>query len=359
MEATTARSYSSGFDSLVKFCKTRGLIAMPVDAVTLGAWMVSKSNKRGPNDEEKQISPATLKKYMSGIRWNHIVNGHAWPFKSDAWLALVKNSIAKEFPRKQFLKIPMSVQLLQVLSAAAPGWPNFVRMAFDDVLWVCASTIMVFAALRGGEAARTKGSSRPILVGQDVILDTLSSTPGVVIRVRRPKTDPGADFQTGRAYDPEGEHLLCPSALLSSYRARAAAKGLVVLGTEPAFKMANGGVLTRDFMMARANAFKARAGIRILDEQMEDVPFRAASWRAGYVLTARSAGISEMQIRDTGRWRSDGGPAPYSFTSKEAFRAASTAMARARSAAADTKVFHMGTFTSSLAVFEAAEEWDA
>ena len=112
MEATTARSYSSGFDSLVKFCEARGLLAMPVDAVTLGAWMVSKSNKRGPNDEEKQISPGTLKKYMSGIRWNHIVNGHAWPFKGDAWLALVKNSIAKEFPRKQFLKIPMSIHLL-------------------------------------------------------------------------------------------------------------------------------------------------------------------------------------------------------------------------------------------------------
>ena len=359
VESGTARSYSSGFDSLLRFCEARGLVAMPVDAVTLGAWMVSKSNKRGCGDEERQISPGTLKKYMSGVRWHHIVNGHAWPFNCDAWLALVKNSIAKEFPRKQFLKIPMSIQLLQILSAAAPAWPDLALMAFDDVLWVCASAIMVFAALRGGEATRTKGSSRPTLVGQDVILDTSSSTPGVVIRVRRPKTDPGAEFQTGRAYDPEGEHLLCPSALLLSYRSRAAARGLSVLGAEPAFKMANGGVLTMDFMMARANAFKAKAGIRILDEQMEDVPFRAASWRAGYVLTARSAGISEMQIRDTGRWRSDGGPAPYSFTSKEAFRAASTAMARAKSAAADTKVFHMGTFTSSLAVFEAAEEWGA
>ena len=333
------------------------MVAMPVDAVTLGAWMVSKTNKRGPNDEEKQISPGSLKKYMSGIRWNHIVNGHPWPFKGDAWLALVKNSIAKEFPRKQFLKIPMSIQLLQTLCAAAPHWPVFARMAFDDVLWICASTIMVFAALRGGEATRTKGSARPILVGQDVILDTLSSTPGVVIRVRRPKTDPGADFQTGRAYDPEGDHLLCPSTILWAYRARAAARGLDVLGTEPAFKMDDGKVLTMDFMMARANVLKSRAGIRILDEQLGDVPFRAASWRAGYVLSARSAGISEKQIRDTGRWRSDGGPAPYTFTSKEAFRAASTAMAETRRADADVKVFHMGAFSSSMAVFEAAEEW--
>ena len=50
METTTARSYSSGFDSLVRFCEERGMVAMPVDAVTLGAWMVSKTNKRGPND---------------------------------------------------------------------------------------------------------------------------------------------------------------------------------------------------------------------------------------------------------------------------------------------------------------------
>ena len=130
-----------------------------------------------------------------------------------------------------------------------------------------------------------------------------------------------------------------------------------MLGTEPAFKMDNGKVLTMDFMMARANELKSRAGIRILDEQLGDVPFRAASWRAGYVLSARSAGISEKQIRDTGRWRSDGGPAPYTFTSKEAFRAASTAMAETRRADADVKVFHMGAFSSSMAVFEAAEEW--
>jgi hypothetical protein len=43
----------------------------------------------------------------------------------------------------------------------------------------------------------------------------------------------------------------------------------------------------------------------------------------------------------------------------EAFRAKSTAMARAKSAAVDAKVFHMGIFLSSLVVFETAEEWDA
>ena len=330
---------------------------MPVDAVTLGAWLVFKSETRGPERVDKQVTPGTLKKYMSGIRWQHIVNGHSWPFGGDAWLKLVKASVAKEFPRKQFLKIPMSVQLLQILSAATPDWPNLALMAFDDVLWVCASVIMVFAALRGGEATHTKGSSRPTLLGRDVILDSSSRTPGVIIRVRRPKTDPGAEFQTGRAYDPAGEHSLCPSALLISYRARAAARGLSVLGAEPAFKMANGRVLSMDFMMARANRLKTKAGIQILNEQMEDVPFRAASWRAGFVLTARGAGISERQIRDTGRWSSDGGPAPYTFTSKEAFRCASTAMVEATAAATGAKVFQMGSFSSSLAVFEATEEW--
>ena len=330
---------------------------MPVDAVTLGAWLVFKSEARGPERADRQITPGSLKKYLSGIRWHHIVNGHAWPFGGDAWLKLVKNSVAKEFPTKRFLKVPMSFQLLRVLASAIPGWPHIALLAFNDLLWICASTIMVFAALRGGEATRTKGSSRPILAGRDVILDVSSTTPGVVIRVRKPKTDPGLEFQTGRAYDPEGEVSLCPSALLARYRTVALAAGQSVLDYEPAFKMASGAVLTMDFMLARANELKLKAGVRVLDEQMVDVPFRAASWRAGFVLTARGAGISELQIRDTGRWRSDGGPAPYSFTSKEAFRSASTAMMKATASAGETKVFQMGAFSSSLAVFEAAEEW--
>ena len=330
---------------------------MPVDAVTLGAWLVFKSEARGPERVDKQVTPGTLKKYLSGIRWQHIVNGHKWPFGGDAWLKLVRASIAKEFPTRRFLKVPMSVQLLRVLATAMPGWPSFDRLAFDDLLWVCASTIMVFAALRGGEATRTKSSSRPLLMGRDVILDVSSPTPGVVIRVRKPKTEPDLDFQTGRAYDPEGEFELCPSALLTAYRARALEEGIPVLAFEPAFKTADGAALTMDFMLARANMLKLKAGVRILDEHMQDVPFRAASWRAGFVLTARGAGISEMQIRDTGRWRSDGGPAPYTFTSREAFRSASTAMVRATASTARARVFQMGAFTSSLAIFEAAEEW--
>ena len=53
---------------------------MPVDAVTLGAWLVFKSEARGPERADKQITPGSLKKYLSGIRWHHILNGHAWPF---------------------------------------------------------------------------------------------------------------------------------------------------------------------------------------------------------------------------------------------------------------------------------------
>ena len=76
---------------------------MPVDAVTLGAWLVFKSEARGPERVDKQVTPGTLKKYLSGIRWQHIVNGHKWPFGGDAWLKLVRASIAKEFPTKIFV----------------------------------------------------------------------------------------------------------------------------------------------------------------------------------------------------------------------------------------------------------------
>ena len=60
---------------------------------------------------------------------------HPWPFKGDDWLGLVKKSIAKKFPTKQFLKVPMSIKLLSLLSRCGgiERWPYFSLMSFDDL----------------------------------------------------------------------------------------------------------------------------------------------------------------------------------------------------------------------------------
>jgi hypothetical protein len=348
----TAKTYSSGFNSLKRFAEPLGLPFLPTDKVTLGAWFHHEVTKSKPT------KMASLRKYMAGVRWEHLVNGFDWIFAGDEWLELVKHSIRKEFPTTPFLKVPFTEHLIRQLTEHISGWPILRRLSFNDLLWVCASAILHFACLRGGELATRKGAGRPPIRGEDVIVQN-GASKGVAIRVRQPKTQPGSAFQTTFAKDcpptPYGSYALNPSTLLLEYRARAEARSLDVVGSSPAFKMANGKVLSMDFMLKRANELKAKAGLRFLDADGADVPFRAASWRAGHVLSARIAKVPEFQIRATGRWASDGGPAPYSMSSEEAFTCASAAIVAAGAGVQLSKVYHLGAFSSSLAVFQATE----
>ena len=96
--AGTARTYSSGFNSLKRFAAPRGLPFLPTDKVTLGAWLHHEVSKSKPT------KIASLMKYVSGIRWEHLVSGLDWAFAGDEWLELVKQSIRKDFPATPFLK---------------------------------------------------------------------------------------------------------------------------------------------------------------------------------------------------------------------------------------------------------------
>lgn len=350
IESTTARSYRSGFNSLKRFCDSRSLSALPTDKVTLGAWLHFEASKPKPTKLK------SLKKYMSGVRWEHVVNGHPWPFSDDDWLKLVKQSIAKASPESPFYKVPITEHLVRQLAEHIPGWPNFRRINFNNLLWVCATSLGLFACLRGGEFAHRKGTSRPPLKGKDVILQS-SGSRGVTIRVRKPKTQPGTEYQLAMAKDSvsASKYPLNPSVLLAAYRRRAARRGIDVAGENAAFRFADGRPLTLGFLLRRTDELRIRAGISFLDLNGSEVRFRAASYRAGHVLSARIANVPESQIRATGRWASHGGPAPYSMTTELAYTSASSAIVKAGAKVQRASVYNIGAFSSSLAVFQAAE----
>ena len=347
----TLSSYNSGFNSLVSFCRSVGQPAMPVRNTILVAFMHHLSHKRDP------VKPSTIKKYLSGIRFMHIVNGFPWSLSDDPLVLLGKRAIAKRFPEAtQRLKIPISIGMLLSMCALIVGWPDPARLSFEDLLWVTASTIMLFGALRGGELTRVRGSSRPVLVGSDVFSFKIrehdgSFSSGVRIRIRAPKTEPGSVFQEASAIDASNHFALNPSFWLDAYRIRAASMHLNVLDDQPAFKCARGLPVTRDFMVGKANDLRVRSGVAVLDADGSHVPFLAASWRAGYVLSARAAGIPEFLIRKAGRWASEGGPAPYTFASIVELRSASRAMAASAHTAPLSATFDVGRFNSSC-VFE-------
>ena len=349
----TLTGYNSGFKSLCDFCAPLGLLALPASVVTLVAWMHHLTHKPRP------VKPMSIKKYLSGIRFFHIINGHAWTMSDDPVLHMAKRALAKRFPEApQRLKVPISVGLLWRMCLSIPGFPFPDRMLFDDILWVTASCIMLLGALRGGELTRVKGTSRPVLLGRDIFPFSIreldgSVSSGVKILVRAPKTEPGAAFQEAFAVDASGSFPLNPSFWLGAYRRAANSQGLPVLDAHPAFKNARGATLSRDYMVDRANALRNATGAYVRDVDGSAVPFLAASWRAGFVLSARAAGMSEFLIRKAGRWASAGGPAPYTFASMTEFRSATIAMAAAAGSAQLSAVFDVGSFNSAC-IFEHA-----
>ena len=80
---------------------------------------------------------------------------------------------------------------------------------------------------------------------------------------------------------------------------------MVPLGDlDPAFRMANGAPLTRDWMVQRTAELLAAADFYTLDALGQRVAVRASSWRAGGVTSATEAGLAGPLIMALGRWKS-------------------------------------------------------
>ena len=80
-------------------------------------------------------------------------------------------------------------------------------------------------------------------------------------------------------------------------------------------------------MISRAEKLRAQANIEITDTDGKHLKVSAASWRAGFVLSARQAGIVQENIRTNGRWASVGGPIPYSVETLDVFQSMSKRLA--------------------------------
>ena len=223
--------------------------------------------------------------------------------------------------KPKFLKVPLSLDTLLAMCRSMSGWPDTKRLSFKDLLFATASSIAFSAGLRGGEFFTYPKSSRPLLRGKDIMPASSSNADLLIIDVPKPKNRPFA--ASARTYA-NGSSLLPefhPSILLKAYRKRALTLGLNVLHKQPAFQSADGSPLSRDFMVQRAEKLRERAGLSFLDIKGKPVFIYAASWRAGYVLSAQTAGVDSDIIDATGRWDSAKGRRPYTFDTAATLRA--------------------------------------
>ena len=309
---TSASTYSCGFKSLVAFCKPKKLCSMPVTAVTLCAWMAVKC---------REVKVKSVIKYVCGIRFAHILEGHEWVLSTHPLVKMTITSLRKKYPTSSILqKIPLSLSMLMAMCQRMHGWPNLKLLSFNDLTWATASAIAFYACLRGGEFFIQPKSERPILSGAAVTLREAPSGDYVYIEVPTPKTRQDLKSIPAIATSTVAGFAFDPVVLLRAYRSRAVREKINVLGSNAAFKSSDGKPITRFFMVSRAEKLRMAAKIEILNMAGKPIKVSAASWRAGFVMSARQANVLDGMIRTNGRWTSISGPMPYSVDTLDTFQ---------------------------------------
>jgi hypothetical protein len=200
------------------------------------------------------------------------------------------------------------------------------KLSFNDLTWATASCVAFFACLRGGEFFTQPKSERPILSGGAVTLRSAPTGSYVFIEVPSPKTRKDLVSVPAIAMSTTSGFLFDPVVLLKAYRSRALDKSVNVLGKNAAFKSSDGKPIDRVFMISRAEKLRVAAGIKILNAAGKPIKVSAASWRAGFVMSARQAGVMPDTIRANGRWTSVGGPMPYTIDTIETYQATTSAL---------------------------------
>jgi hypothetical protein len=278
-------------------------------------------------DKCKTVKVKSVVKYTCGIRLAHILQGYEWNLTTNPLVQIAIKSLKKKYPTSNVLqKIPLSLTTLLEMCKCMNGWPLLHKLSFNDLTWATASCVAFFACLRGGEFFTQPKSERPILSGGAVTLRTAPTGSYVFIEVPSPKTRKDLVSVPAIAMSTTPGFLFDPVVLLKAYRSRALDKSVNVLGKNAAFKSSDGKPIDRVFMISRAEKLRVAAGIKILNAAGKPIKVSAASWRAGFVMSARQAGVMPDTIRANGRWTSVGGPMPYTIDTIETYQATTSAL---------------------------------
>jgi hypothetical protein len=314
---------------------------MPVDAVTLATWMMEMC---------KTVKVKSVVKYMCGVRFAHIMEGHDWKLSNHPLVQKTLSGLKKQYPSSNTLqKVPLSLPLLLSLCRSMSGWPSTSKLSFDDLVWATASCIAFFAALRGGEFFIQPKSTRPLLTGAAVSICASAQGHYVLINVPSPKTRKDLASIPAMACSSahSSEFAFDPVNLLRAYRERASRLSINVLGHNAAFKSRDDRPIDRDFMVHRAERLRAAAGVEILNTDGKAIKVSAASWRAGFVMSSRQADIAPSTMRSNGRWSSTSGPVPYMVDTLDLFQQMSSQLVSDYYKRNNTGVAAGGKFVSS------------
>ena len=284
LATSTHSTYRTAEKRYVNFCKDFALNPFPTTEHILCYYVTCLA--------QQNLSHATIKTYLSGVRQAQITMGFHEPHtESMPRLQRVIKGIralqgkAGRTPRQRLPITPAILwQLKKVWEGEGINWNT-------GMLWA-ACTVAFFAFCRSGEITIPSEAgydpSAHLSYG-DISVDNCKHPSIIFMRLKRSKTDQfrqGVSISIGATNDD-----LCPVAALLSFLA------IRGPGEGPLFKRRDGVGLTRQKFVEAVRAALRRANLPA-------EKFAGHSFRIGAATTAAVGGLEDSLIQTLGRWKS-------------------------------------------------------
>ena len=282
---STQSSYATAHRRYSDFCRRAHIQPYPTTESTLCSFVAYLGNSK--------LKHQTIKCYLSGIRFQHIIHNFPDPFIKDMpklhyVLRGIKKTQCKE-PLSHQKRLPITPSILQSVRNTL----SLDSACHNDVMLWAAALLCFFGFLRSGEITIPKASAYDPTIHlslADLAFDHAVQPSVMQITLKASKTDPfrlGVQIYVGKTLG-----VLCPvSAMLAYLSLRGPNPGML-------FQYADKSPLTKSRFVADFRARLTQAGIASHN-------YSGHSFRIGAATTAAGIGIEDSLIQTLGRWKSN------------------------------------------------------
>ena len=271
---STRRSYSTGQSTYLSFCGRFNLTPLPASEQQLILFSA---------DMSQQLSFATIRSYLSAVRFLHTSNGHGDPLAGKLQLDILLRGVRRNKPENKDRRLPITPIMEKMYTD-----PN----KYENKLSWAVCCLGFFGFLHSGEftsPARQYDPSWHISI-QDISVDSMSNPTMLQVAIKGSKTDQlqqEVNIIVGRT----SLHI-CPVKLVLAY---VACRGFK---SGPLFCHKDGSPLTRDQLVNSLRVALAATGV-------DFKKFSGHSFRIGAATTAAARGVADSTIQTLGRWKSE------------------------------------------------------